>query len=85
MASLDCSTIRLVWRERSGTDAVTRIVHDGPSSPTHPSPIIWGRVREGVRDQRAEPGGLTPFPASARGVCPGPDGDRRKKKGASPQ
>jgi hypothetical protein len=36
---------------------VTRIIHDDSSSPTHPSPIVWGRVREGVQDRRAEPRG----------------------------
>ena len=36
---------------------IARIIHDGSSSPTHPSPILWGRVREGGRDRRAEPRG----------------------------
>jgi len=34
---------------------LTRIIHDGSSSRTHPSPILWGRVREGGRDRRVEP------------------------------
>ena len=28
---------------------LARIIHDGSSSPTRPSPIVWGRVREGGR------------------------------------
>ena len=28
---------------------VARIIHEGSSSPTRPSPIVWGRVREGGR------------------------------------
>jgi len=41
---------------RSGCHAriLTRIIHDGSSAPTHPSPILWGRVREGARDKREE-------------------------------
>jgi urease accessory protein UreH len=34
-----------------------RMIHDGSSSPTLPSPIAWGRVREGGRDGHAEPRG----------------------------
>ena len=33
---------------------LARIIHEGSSSPTHPSPILWGRVREGVRDGHSE-------------------------------
>ena len=64
---------------------LARIIHDGSSSPSLTLPQSMGEGWVGGRDQRVEPGGLTPFHASARGVCPGPDGDRRKKKGASPQ
>ena len=39
--------------------------------PTLPSPILWGRVREGGRDRRAEPrGGVTPRLGVPKGVCP---------------
>ena len=34
---------------------LARIIHDGSSAPTLPSPIAWGRVREEGRDRRAEP------------------------------
>ena len=33
---------------------LARINHDGSSAPTLPSPIAWGRVREGVRGRRPE-------------------------------
>ena len=33
---------------------LARIIHDGSSAPTLPSPIAWGRVREGVRGRRPE-------------------------------
>ena len=39
---------------------LAHIIHEGSSSPTHPSPIIWRRVREGVRDRRVELRGLAP-------------------------
>ena len=50
---------------------LARIIHDGSSSPTQPSPILWGRVREGGRDGRAEPGGgVTLRLGVPKGVCP---------------
>ncbi len=48
---------------------LTRIIHDSSS-----------RNRAvALRDGHAEPRGLTPFPASARGVCPRPNRDRHRR------
>src|SRR5262245_35054610 len=50
--------------------SLTRIIHDGSSSPTHPSPILWGRARRGRETSaRSREAGANPAWEFRRG-CP---------------